>query len=141
LTIGKGTLSITIGAGLNYTAGQPFIIYDTGAPANYMSGSVTSYNNSTGAFVGNVVNTGGSGSFSTWTLSNSYHTLEIYSASGALLSTQKNVANPADTTPGFYYYSIGRDTYGFGHSASGTYVCYAGMVFQWEGAPEFPILP
>ena len=55
---------MTIGQGLSYTPAQSVIISYDGS--NYMSGSVTSYNSTTGAMVANITSVTGSGSYSPW---------------------------------------------------------------------------
>jgi hypothetical protein len=64
LTIGIGSKSLTIQSGLNYTAGQHMYIGFSGE--QYMEGTVTSYNNGTGALVVEVTNVVGSGTYTAW---------------------------------------------------------------------------
>ena len=64
LTIGVGSKSLTIQAGLNYTVGQHMYIGFSGE--QYMEGTVTSYNNTSGALVVEVTNTVGSGTYTAW---------------------------------------------------------------------------
>ena len=64
VAIGTGTKSFTIGTGLAYTSLQSVILSYDGA--NYMIGTVTSYNSGTGALVVNVNTTVGAGTFSSW---------------------------------------------------------------------------
>lgn len=64
LTIGVGSKSLTIQSGLNYTAGQHMYIGFSGE--QYMEGTVTSYNNGTGALVVEVTNVVGSGTYTAW---------------------------------------------------------------------------
>jgi hypothetical protein len=64
LTIGTGSKSLTIQAGLNYIPGQHMYIGFSGE--QYMEGTVTSYNNTSGALVVEVTNTVGSGTFTAW---------------------------------------------------------------------------
>lgn len=64
LTIGTGTVSLTVGTGI--AAPQSFTISQVGTPANFMKATLTSYNSSTGALVGTVYATGGSGTASSW---------------------------------------------------------------------------
>jgi hypothetical protein len=70
LTIGTGSKSLTIETGRAFVAGMPVRVGESGANANvnYMDGSVTSYNASTGALVVNVVAIGGTGTLSAWTV-------------------------------------------------------------------------
>jgi hypothetical protein len=66
-TIGTGSLSITVQTGKLITPGM-FLLVSGVSPANYMHGTATSYNSSTGALVLNVTDTGGSGTFASWTV-------------------------------------------------------------------------
>jgi hypothetical protein len=64
LTIAVQVASLTIGAGLYYSAGQDVIIaYDS---INFMTGEVISYSNITGALTVDVTDTNGSGTYSAW---------------------------------------------------------------------------
>jgi len=67
LTIGTGSQTLTIEADLAWTAGQPVVIVN-GNNSNTMTGTVTSYNASTGVMVVNVATTTGSGTYSSWTV-------------------------------------------------------------------------
>lgn len=64
LTIGTGPVSLTVQAGMNFTVGQHMYIGYSGE--NYMEGTVTSYNNGTGALSVEVTNTVGAGTFESW---------------------------------------------------------------------------
>ena len=66
LTIGTGSKSLTVGTGLAWTTNQGVVI--SLSTSNYMVGTVTSYNSSTGAMVANVDTIVGSGSGSSWTV-------------------------------------------------------------------------
>jgi len=66
LTIGTGSISITVGTNLAYTVGSGVLIYNSSS--NYMNGNVTAYSSSTGAMTVNVTSVTGSGTFSTWTV-------------------------------------------------------------------------
>jgi len=66
LSITIASKSLTIGLGLSYTPGQSVIISYDGS--NFMSGSVTSYNSSTGAMVANITSNTGSGTYSPWSV-------------------------------------------------------------------------
>jgi hypothetical protein len=64
LTIGTGTINLTVQSGLNFTAGQNvYVAYNSD---NYMYGSVVSYSGT--ALVVNVASTVGSGSFGAWAI-------------------------------------------------------------------------
>jgi len=65
-TIGTGSKSFTVPAGLSYTVGQSVIAASD--ENNKMEGSVTSYNASTGALVIDSIKTIGSGSYSDWSI-------------------------------------------------------------------------
>lgn len=66
LTIATGTQNLTVGTGLAYTVGQTIVIAYN--PTNYMAGTVTSYNSTTGALVASVISTLGSGAYSAWSV-------------------------------------------------------------------------
>jgi hypothetical protein len=70
LTIGTGSRSLTVESGRAYVSGMPVRIGQTGANVNvnFMDGTVTTYNATTGALVVNVTATGGSGTLSTWSI-------------------------------------------------------------------------
>lgn len=68
-TIGTGSKSFTCSTGKQFAAGQFISIANTPTPTNYMHGQVTSYNSGTGALVVNVTDTGGSGTFTAWSIS------------------------------------------------------------------------
>ena len=58
--------------GKAWSVGQFVIVSSTASPSNYMIGQITSYNSSTGDLtvsVSSSTNTGGSGTFSNWTIS------------------------------------------------------------------------
>jgi len=66
LTIGNGSKTITVSAGLAYTVQQSVIIaYDND---NHMHGDVTSYNSGTGVIVIDVKNHTGAGTYASWTV-------------------------------------------------------------------------
>lgn len=76
-TISTGTQTFTITAGLNNSStvvqtGQTVYVYSGSPPAgaNSMTGTVTSYNNSTGVIVIQVTVINGGGTFAQWTISN-----------------------------------------------------------------------
>jgi hypothetical protein len=70
-TIGTGTKTFTVATGLTVLPGQPAYAYTGNPPAgaNSMVGVVSSYSGST--LVLNITATNGSGTFTTWSLSNS----------------------------------------------------------------------
>lgn len=68
-TIALGAQSFTTQAALNFLVGQFIAIADSSNTANYMVGTVTSYTSSTGALDVQVLNTGGSGTITSWNIS------------------------------------------------------------------------
>jgi hypothetical protein len=64
MTIGTGSKSLTTQAGLGYTAGQHMYVGYSGE--QYMEGTVTSYNNATGALTVEITNTVGAGTYESW---------------------------------------------------------------------------
>ncbi|MGB9115097.1 peptidoglycan-binding protein [Bradyrhizobium sp.] len=64
VTVGTGAQTFTVQANLGYQAGDSMLIT---AGSNSMTGTVTSYNSSTGSLVVNVVSTTGSGTYANWT--------------------------------------------------------------------------
>lgn len=71
LTIGTGSKSLTIQSNRSFVVGTVVNIASTADPANFMAGTVTSYNLTTGALVVSVAegNVGGLGTFAAWTVS------------------------------------------------------------------------
>ena len=63
LTIGTGSQSMTIQPNYAYKVGDPVIIQWHDVSTNSMTGTVTSYNSSTGALVANITSMTGSGTF------------------------------------------------------------------------------
>lgn len=68
-SIGTGAKSFTTQANKQYQAGQYIIATDSSNSANFMTGTVTSYNSGSGALVINSIITGGSGTISSWNIS------------------------------------------------------------------------
>lgn len=75
LTVGTSTTSVLIGTGAKsftatvgkpWGAGQLLSLSSAANTANYMHGTVTSYNSGTGALVMNILDVGGSGTFGDW---------------------------------------------------------------------------
>uniref|UniRef100_Q02CC9 Uncharacterized protein n=1 Tax=Solibacter usitatus (strain Ellin6076) TaxID=234267 RepID=Q02CC9_SOLUE len=66
VAIGTGSKSFTTQAGLAYSAGARVRASSTASPTNYMEGMVTAYSGTTLTI--NSINTGGSGSYSSWNL-------------------------------------------------------------------------
>lgn len=70
LTIGTGSKALTIQAGRAFAVGQYVRIAETAAPnTNYMAGSVTAHDATTGALTVLVDATAGSGTIAAWTIS------------------------------------------------------------------------
>lgn len=72
-TIGTGPQTLTVNAGKQFVAGMFVNAYSTASPANYMIGQVTSYDSGTGVLAFTVLagDTGGSGTFAAWTVTQS----------------------------------------------------------------------
>jgi hypothetical protein len=66
--IGTGSKSFTTQTGLQFFPGGTVNIASNASALNYMNGTVTSYNTSTGALVVNVLTDGGSGTHSDWNI-------------------------------------------------------------------------
>jgi hypothetical protein len=66
LTIGTGSATFTVAAGLNFTAGDYVIAVSDANSANYMHGQITSYSSTT--LVIDVTTVGGSGTLADWTI-------------------------------------------------------------------------
>ncbi len=68
LTVGTGPRTLTTQTGLQIAVGEFVAIANTPAPSNYLHGQVAAYDASTGSLTINVTDTGGSGTFSAWTI-------------------------------------------------------------------------
>lgn len=68
VAIGAGTKNFTVETGKGFVSGVGIKIIDAANSANYMVGSVTSYNTGTGALVVDVEYVGGSGTKSSWNI-------------------------------------------------------------------------
>lgn len=68
-TVGTGSKTFTIQTGKQFSLGQFIIAARTANPANYMVGQIDQFDSSTGIIRLNVTVSGGSGTFSDWTLS------------------------------------------------------------------------
>lgn len=69
LTVGTGSKSFTIQTGRAFSPGQSVVLAYNTTPTTQMTGTITSYNSTTGAVVMNVTGTNGSGTYADWTLS------------------------------------------------------------------------
>lgn len=141
-TIGTGSKSFTIQAGKQFTAGDWMLIADAAAPStNYMVGTVTSYNSTSGALVFNSVAIAGSGTKTSWTVGLSgakgadavnYLTtrgdLLRYGASGQErlpLGTAKQLLGSDGTDAKYLGWTVAIQKF----TANGTYTPTSGMVF------------
>ncbi|MBP1064848.1 hypothetical protein JOE51_006315 [Bradyrhizobium japonicum] len=68
VAIATGSKSFTAQTGKQWAAGQFVTLSSNANSANYMHGSITSYNSGTGALVVNVLDIGGSGTFADWNI-------------------------------------------------------------------------
>lgn len=71
LTIGTGTQTLTTQTSQPIGVGQILLVANTATPANYMFGQVTAYNAGTGSLTLNVTSTSGSGTYASWTITQS----------------------------------------------------------------------
>ena len=69
LTIGTGTQSLVVEAGKSFSIGQPVLIANTAAPADWMHGQVTAYDSGTGALTVTVGTISGGGTAAAWSVS------------------------------------------------------------------------
>lgn len=90
VTIGTGSKSFTVETSKAYLAGQSVRVYSTASPANYMLGTVTSYDAGTGALVVNVTSVGGSGTLAAWTV--------VLAASGEWLGNATTATSAGSAT-------------------------------------------
>jgi len=95
LTISGGTQTLTVLTGLSYTPGQTLIVTNSGNTAN-MTGTVTSYNPTTGELVLDVVSTTGSGTYSDWDIN-------LSGASGVSGTSGTSGTSPGSAFDELYY--------------------------------------
>ena len=69
LSIATGSKSLTIEAVKSFSIGQPVLITNTAAPANWMHGQVTAYDSGTGALTVTVGTISGGGTAAAWSVS------------------------------------------------------------------------
>lgn len=69
LAIGAGAKVLAIETGKSFSVGQMVLIARTASPQNYMVGQVTAHDSVAGSLSVNVLNAGGSGTFSAWSVS------------------------------------------------------------------------
>jgi hypothetical protein len=68
LTVGTGSKSLTIGASKGFIPGMEVIVAVTASPTTRMTGTVTSYNATTGALVVSITAVQGSGTYAAWSI-------------------------------------------------------------------------
>jgi len=68
VAVGTGSKSFTASISRTWVVGGWLIAFRTSAVANYMLGRVTAYNSGTGALTLDVTGTGGSGTYTDWTI-------------------------------------------------------------------------
>lgn len=95
LAIATGSLSFIVQPQCVFAAGMPVFIVDSANTSNWMWGTVTSYNATTGALVINVQQTAGSGTIATWDISLS----GVPGATGAAGSTGATGAAGSNAGP------------------------------------------
>ena len=99
VAIGTGAKSFTASTGKAWAAGTWLVIADASNAANYMVGTVTSYNAGTGALVVNVTATGGSGTLASWSISITSPLSQaptVVSLNGGQLAGTRNVLTNGD---------------------------------------------
>ncbi len=69
VAVGLGAKSFTTQPALAFFPGGFLIISSSASAANFMTGTVTSYNTTTGALVMNITSIGGSGTYADWNIS------------------------------------------------------------------------
>jgi len=102
-TINTGSLTFTTAASAGYVNGATITITDTGTPSNFMIGTVTSYSGT--SLVVNITSTGGSGTFTTWTIAQTANwpgACAFYQGKLYMASTLANLTNVWFTNAGSY---------------------------------------
>lgn len=90
LLIGTGSKSLTVETSKAFLPTQSVRLYSTASPANYMLGTVTSYDAGTGALVVGVTSVGGSGTLAAWTV--------VLAASGEWLGNATSATSATSAT-------------------------------------------
>lgn len=103
LTIGTGIKVFTTQAGKSYIPGMVLTASSIANPANFMTGTVTAYNDATGALTLSVTTTGGSGTLADWLLSVSTIAAPLASLFTAQAATLNTDALYDNTTVGGYF--------------------------------------
>ena len=141
------TINLTTGASLGYAFGQSVMIVNQAAPiTNYMAGTVTAYNASTGAMTFTVTETGGAGTLSSWYV----HPCGFASASTALTGNygivnalfgtdQGSLGVPLSLSGGQTWYDTQRGVGWLGLESPATSMIEIFEEFQWPGV-QFPDL-
>lgn len=70
LTVGTGSKTLVTYTNMSFSVGQAVRVVDAANTANFMEGTVTSYNATTGSLVVLVTSIGGSGTISNWIVQN-----------------------------------------------------------------------
>lgn len=91
VAIGTGAKAFAASAGASFIGGQAVLISSDANPANFMQGTVTSYDSETGALVVNVTLTGGAGSHADWSIA-------LTISAGALLDSPAITGIPTAPT-------------------------------------------
>lgn len=108
-TFGLGSITVTIGTGLQFGPNVIVAITKTSDPSQYMVGIVSSYDANTGVLIFNCKNFSGTGSNAVWTVNIGHTTFlpDQTAKSGYILSTDginpfwaiKETAQPGDIIP------------------------------------------
>jgi hypothetical protein len=85
LSVGTGTRTPTVETGKAFTQGMPVTVYRTTDTTQYMSGTVTSYVSGTGVLTLNITSSGGSGTYTNWSIA-STAPVTVPSAVGSMIT-------------------------------------------------------
>lgn len=126
LTIGTGSKTLTVAAGLAYVMGSRIRVASAGSPTNYMEGICTAY---TGTSITiSMLRASGSGTFSDWTLS-----IAGDPGSGDMLSTN-NLAEVVDI-------GEARENLGLGSAAIADLAVLGQCQFRYVSATSAELVP
>lgn len=89
LSVGTGTKTPTVQTGKAFIQGMPITMYQTTNTANYMSGTVTSYVSGTGVLTLSIATSGGSGTYTNWTIVSTAPVV-VPSAVGSMITMYQN---------------------------------------------------
>ena len=97
IAIGMGSKSFTlVETGKNFVVGQWVLVANTTNPsANWMMGAITSFNAGTGACTVDVVSTGGSGTLTSWSISQASPNQQ-YAYQGRIARTSNTILSSAE---------------------------------------------